>query len=386
MRDVDGESAVTPAAARVGEGVIVRPMTGVDEIVRPAGGGKVGTMNLAAAGRGTKGNKEMQRANTSRRAQAQGTSDVVAVRSVRSEASPERTVRAAAARYVRWLSSMHYADNTVSVRRQHLERLCAWLERRGVVELAQLSTHELAEYRAHLKQRGVSAGSAQSYLVTVRRLCRFLADAGELTEDVAADLDVPRRPRPLPRDVLSHEEAERVLWGIDASTPLGLRDRAMFEVLYSSGLRRAEVLALGVHDVDFAQLLVRVRGGKGGKDRVVPLGRRAAAWTWCWLVHGRPRVALRSTSLLFVSARGGALCERQLTKLGHDHIVRALGKERGSCHVFRHSAATVLLNAGADVRHVQELLGHDDIRTTQRYTHVAVRDLKAAHARFHPAA
>jgi integrase/recombinase XerD len=96
-------------------------------------------------------------------------------------------------------------------------------------------------------------------------------------------------------------------------------------------------------------------------------------------------VAAKSTTLLFTSARGGALCERQLTKLGHDHIVRALGKERGSCHVFRHSTATVMLSAGADVRHVQELLGHDDVRTTQRYTRVSVRELRRVHARCHPA-
>ena len=229
---------------------------------------------------------------------------------------------------------------------------------------------DLEEYRGVVRGR-VSSGSQHSYLTSVRHFFRWAFESGLIAENPAARLQVPRRRRGLPSG-LSHEEVCEVLEGIDVSSWLGVRDRAALELMYSSGLRRSEVLGLDIEDVGDGVVVVRC--GKGGRDRVCPVGERAMCWLRQYLSE-RPF----SSSAVFVSCRGGRLSARQLSKLA----ARYTGG-RGACHVLRHSVASELCRRGADVRQIQELLGHEDIRSTQIYTKVAVRDVRRMHEKFHP--
>jgi len=169
----------------------------------------------------------------------------------------------------------------------------------------------------------------------------------------------------------------------------GLRDRAILETLYSTGLRRAELARLAVHDVDFAGGALTVRKGKGGKDRVVPIGERALAWIEKYLADARPALARAGdeADTLFLSERGGKpLTVAYLSSMATRYVTRAGFGKSGSCHLFRHTCATLMLEGGADIRHVQEQLGHACLQTTQIYTHVSISRLKEVHAATHPAA
>ena len=172
----------------------------------------------------------------------------------------------------------------------------------------------------------------------------------------------------------------------DVSLPEGLRDRAMLELLYSTGLRRAELAGLLLFDVDATRGTVFVREGKGRKDRVVPVGERALAWTLKYLEEARPKLAgARDEGVLFLGDAGEGLHVDYLTQRVRQYVVAAGLEKPGACHLFRHSMATAMLEGGADVRFVQEMLGHVSLETTQLYTRVTVEKLKAVHAATHPA-
>jgi integrase/recombinase XerD len=207
-----------------------------------------------------------------------------------------------------------------------------------------------------------------------------------LETDPSAGLELPRRPYTLPLSVLSAREVEVVLRSAQPHTAVGLRDRAMLELFYSTGLRRAEVAHLGVGDVDTSRGVVLVRSGKGQRDRVTPIGRRAVRWVTRYLRRGRPRLLReQDPGVLFLTARGRGFALNRLSERVSGYLTRAGFPKRGSCHLFRHTAATLLLEGGADIREVQEILGHRNLTTTARYTHVSIRRLQVVHARAHPA-
>ena len=202
----------------------------------------------------------------------------------------------------------------------------------------------------------------------------------------AADVDPPRAPRRIPR-VLSVAEVERFLAAIDVTTPAGIRDRALFELVYSSGLRVSEAVALDRSRLYLEQACVRLLG-KGSRERIVPLGEPAVAWLGRYLSEARPRLRRRSTAAapatdaVFLNQRGGRLSRKGIWK--RFHAVSLAAGLQAKVHTLRHSFATHLLAGGADLRSVQELLGHADITTTQIYTHVEREDLRQQHRRFHP--
>jgi integrase/recombinase XerD len=207
-----------------------------------------------------------------------------------------------------------------------------------------------------------------------------------LVVNPAADMALPRLPKRLPRAVLSVSEAERVLAQPDLTTALGLRDRAILEVLYSTGLRRMELVGLDLPDIDAERAVVLVREGKGKKDRLVPIGARAIAWVHRYLDSVRPRlVRARDPAALFLSARGTRIRPTRLTERLHRYVVAAGVGKPGSVHIFRHTMATLMHDAGADIRDLQEILGHAQLSTTEIYTHVSIERLKAVHAQTHPA-
>ena len=197
---------------------------------------------------------------------------------------------------------------------------------------------------------------------------------------------MPKVIRNIARYVLSIEDVEKILNMPDISTLLGLRDRAILEVLYSSAIRRSELKRLLIYDMDTKQGTLLVREGKGRKDRIVPLGERACAWVKKYVNDVRPQlVAVRDEGFLFLTAHGDALTDDHLSGAVKDYIEQSGVHTKGSCHLFRHACATHMLENGADTRFIQALLGHSSLATTQVYTHVALTKLKEIHNATHPA-
>jgi integrase/recombinase XerD len=271
-----------------------------------------------------------------------------------------------------------------------LRAYVGWLDDRGTT-IAAVTEADLADYVAALRARGLAPASAKRALVAVRGLHRFLAEEQEGTVDPAAHLEVPKLPRGLPK-ALSEAEVTALLGAVEGDDPVARRDRAILEVLYGTGLRIGELVGLSLSDLDLDAGLVRAFG-KGAKERIVPLGSYATAALVAWLgPGGRPalepeRWARRGDAeALFLNTRGG-----RLSRQGAWAAVRAAGDRVGltgrlTPHVLRHSCATHLLDHGADIRIVQELLGHASISTTQVYTLVSGERLNAVYRAAHPRA
>ena len=205
--------------------------------------------------------------------------------------------------------------------------------------------------------------------------------------EAEAELELPRVPRWQPRSAMSVAEVEDVLARPNLDTPDGLRDRAILEVFYSTAIRASELAALQVFDLDVARGTLAVNAGKGGRSRVVPIAERAVAWCEKWMLDGRPALLVPpDDGRLFVNNRGGPLSAKTLTAIARRHLDAAGIIKPGACHLFRHTAATLKLEGGADIRFIQQLLGHAELTTTQLYTHVAITSLKAVHERCHPGA
>lgn len=277
--------------------------------------------------------------------------------------------------------------------RNDLERLVDWCSERGIEQPGEIGRPVLERYQRHLyyarKLNGqpLSAATQARVLARIKDWFRWLVKSGALASNPAADLDLPRVPRRQLPQVLSADEVETILAQPDVETALGLRDRALLEVLYATGIRRGEATRLSVFDVDHGRGTLFVRQGKGRKDRVVPVGERALAWLARYLDEVREGwLADPHQTALFLSQEGGAIGVERLSALVRGYVERAGIAKPGACHLFRHAAATAMLENGADIRFIQALLGHASLRTTQVYTHVSIEALKAVHAATHPGA
>jgi integrase/recombinase XerD len=281
------------------------------------------------------------------------------------------------------------SDNTVVAYRRDLAHYAAHLAELGVPTVTEVSRDDVEAFVVWMRTRrgptgeGYAPSTVARAVVAVRGLHRFLAREGATAEDVAADVDTPRTGRSLPK-ALPLADVERLLAAPTGEEPIGHRDRAMLELLYSSGLRISELVGMDVDDVDPVEQLVRVRG-KGDKQRLVPFGVDAADALDAWLVRGRPGLAAR-TPALFVNARGGRLTRQGVWKLVKRYAERVGLADSVSPHTLRHSFATHLVDGGADVRVVQELLGHASVTTTQVYTLVSGQRLRDVYDRAHPRA
>jgi len=266
--------------------------------------------------------------------------------------------------------------------RQTLEALGKWSAGEGH-GLADLGTDELSEFLTGRKRDGLAASSLRVATVHLKGFFRWLAGSGRLVADPAEPLLTPRPEMGLP-ETMHLREVERLLESIDAGQPLGRRDRAMLEVFYAAGLRLAELCGARLENLDADGGWLRVTG-KGEKTRIVPLGGRALETLDDYLRNERPKlVKKRTSSHLFLSVRGGSLSPDRVRQVVKRRAALA-GIERNVYpHLLRHSFATHLLEGGADLRVIQELLGHADISTTQIYTHVDGQRLKATHRKFHP--
>ncbi len=308
-------------------------------------------------------------------------------------ASDPDTLSYWAARFLDWLKTRNFSDRTVGSRDYQLGCFIAWSDARDVRRPVEVTRPILERYLRHLHHRRREDGrplsvSAQlSAMGAVRSFFRWLNKQNVLFWNPAADLDLPRAERRLPRAVLSVEEAEKVLAQADVRTAMGLRDRAMIEVLYSTGMRRTELAGLELFDVDADRGTVLIRLGKGKKDRMIPIGERALAWVERYVSEARSlHVVSSDEKALFLTAVGEAFIPESLTLLVARYVDAAELGKRGSCHLFRHTAATLMLENGAEIRFIQELLGHASIRTTEIYTQVSIRKLVQVHADTHPGA
>ncbi len=276
------------------------------------------------------------------------------------------------------------AENTVQAYTHHLHCFREFLHRCGISHPAKATMRQVEEFLEELAERGLSVASRAQYVAALRAFYRFLAFEEQLESDPTELLVLPRRRRPLP-EVLSIAEVERLLQQPDESTPRGLRDRAILEMLYSCGLRVSELCNLRLSDLLTTEELVRVRG-KGGRERLVPIGKVALEWVERYRSQARPLLQRRPTDILFLNVRGGRLSRMAIWKLIQWAAQRARIQRAIHPHTLRHSFATHLLEGGADLRAVQEMLGHANISTTQIYVHVDRLYLQEVHRTFHPRA
>jgi integrase/recombinase XerD len=277
------------------------------------------------------------------------------------------------------LAAARLAPRTVEAYRRDLAALGSWLGR----PLASTTTEELERWIAELRAKGLSPATIARRIASARSLFRHLVLIGAVSDNPAAEVELPRRIRRLPR-TLSPGEAERLIDAAAGTTPRALRDSALVELLYGAGLRVSEAVSLDRAGVDLDQRLVRTVG-KGGKERVVPVGRQAVDSLQRYLSRGRPHLDRRHRPELFLNAQGGGL-----TRAGAFLILRRLAAKAGlepgrvHPHLLRHSFATHLLEGGADLRSVQEMLGHADLSTTELYTHVTDRRRREMYFQAHP--
>lgn len=293
--------------------------------------------------------------------------------------------------YLTWLTvERGRSVNTLDAYRRDLTAYQAFLVRRGLV-VAQASESDLVDFMAMLRTRGLAAASTKRSMVAVRNLHRYLAVEADATVDPGMHVELPRPPESIPK-ALTEAEVESVLGQVHGVTAPDYRDRAILEVLYGTGVRISELCGLSLSDVDLDDAMARVVG-KGDKERLVPIGRMARQAIAEWLgPQGRPRLEPRKwrrrgdAEALFLNQRGGRLTRQGAWGVVRKHATSAGLAERVHPHVFRHSCATHMLDHGADIRTVQELLGHASLTTTQIYTKVSTDRLRSAYDLAHPRA
>ena len=295
----------------------------------------------------------------------------------------------------RWLAHLeakHYSPETVDSRRRYLRWFLIWCEERELTKPWEITRSILERYQRHLfhyrKANGepLAVSTQHLRLIPIGLWFRWMARQGTIPHNPASEMELPKLGLRLPKAILTAREAEIVIALPNIQTTFGLRDRAILETFYSTGIRRAELAHLHLQDVDAERGCVLIREGKGGKDRVIPIGERALAWVEAYCEKARPRLVKGlDDGTLFLTNRGGAFSKVRLTGMMLEYVNRADIGKKGSCHLFRHTAATLLLEGGMDIRYIQAMLGHAALSTTQIYTLVSVGKLKAFHAAAHPA-
>ena len=295
--------------------------------------------------------------------------------------------------FLSYLAVTGASERSVASRRIVLSAFLRWCHDRDLRRASEVTRPVLQAYQRHLfhhrKTDGEPIGlrSQATRLQAVRAFFRWLCREGHLPGNPAADLQLPRPGFRLPRAVLTLAEAEAVLARPDLETPLGLRDRALLELLFATGLRRAELSRLTLSDLDLAGGTLLVREGKGRKDRVVPMGERAASFVSAYLANARPHLVVPPDGgTLLLTATGHPFSPDTLTNLCRRYVDEAGIGKKGACHVFRHTMATLMLEGGADVRFIQQMLGHARLDTTALYASVSIHKLKQVHAATHPGA
>lgn len=296
-------------------------------------------------------------------------------------------------RFLEWGKVVEGVSLDTSKRRTSaLRRFIVWCEERGLYEPNQITLPILERYRHYLyyyrKSNGepLSAGSQNVLLSPLKSFFKWLVRQKYLASNPASELILPRKPKRLPGIVLHPEEIERLLNQPDLDSAEGIRDRTLLEVFYSTGMRRMELCQLELYDLDHRRQAVLIRGGKGNKDRMIPLGARALGWIDKYLNEARGALQTsQQQQRLFLNNEGNSFSRDSLSYLVRKRLDQAQIQHPGSCHLLRHACATHMLENGADTRYIQALLGHADLSSTQIYTQVSIEKLKTVHRLTHPA-
>jgi len=294
--------------------------------------------------------------------------------------------------YLDALEVRGFSPYTLRGLEHNLYLFLVWCEERAIARANDITRPMILRYQRwvfHYRQpsgKPLGVRAQQHRLHAVIGLFRWLTRENYLLYNPATEIELPKGEKRLPKNILSIEQAERVLQQPNIEELVGLRDRAVLEVLYSTGLRRMELCNLGVFDVDCERETLRVQLGKGRKDRMVPIGERAVRWVEKYLADVRARFAREpDNGRLFITHMGDPMGLNTMSQMVQEHV-RAAGIPSGSCHLFRHTVATLMLEGGADIRWVQAMLGHENIQSTELYTHVSIRKLKEIHSITHPGA
>lgn len=263
------------------------------------------------------------------------------------------------------MAARGYSQRTIGNRRHMLSFLVAWLAERGITRPAEVTRPVLESYQRHLFHYRKASGDPLSFrsqsqrLMAVRAFYKWAARQRHVLHNPASEIELPRAERRLPRPALTAAEAELVLARPGLDDPIGVRDRAILEVFYSTGIRRAELVHLAVTDIDHERQTLLVRQGKGRKDRLLPIGERALAWVRRYLAEVRPRLAAGDDDgTLFLTGNGEPFGLDALTRLASGYVKASGVPKDGACHLFRHTMATLMLEGGADIRYIQAMLGH----------------------------
>lgn len=293
--------------------------------------------------------------------------------------------------YLQHLTTHNYSPATVDRNELALRRFLGWTLERGIARADEITLPVIESYQAWLWRyrkadgKPMAVGTQISELIFVQGYFRWLVRQRVLLANPASEIELPRGETRLPPDALTLRQTGAILSVPDTTDPLGVRDRAMLELLYSTGLRRGELAALLVEDLNAERATLRVKKGKGNKERVVPVGTRALHWLARYLEEVRPRLIIRQeVREFFLSGLGTGFTPESLGKL-LVKIIRQADIAKGGPHLLRHTCATHLLEGGADLRHIQQLLGHAKADTTSLYAQVSITHLQAVHARCHPA-
>ena len=293
-----------------------------------------------------------------------------------------------------WLLVTGYSADTVRARRVAIRKFIGWCDERGLDDPREITRPMLERYQRYLfyyrKPEGRDCGAPLTismqyqYLAPLKTWFKWLSRSHHILANPAADLDLPKLPKRLPRSVPTVEEVEAILSEAEPDSAKGLRDRALLETLYATGLRRMELPGVSVYDIDLNRGVLWVRHGKGNRERVVPLGDRAIAWLDKYLIESRPQLLADDTIALFLTDYGEPVQPHYVA----DKVKRYMGfagvNKPGSTHLLRHACATHMLEGGADIRYIQEMLGHANLQTTEIYTHVSIDKLIAVHGATHP--
>jgi len=296
------------------------------------------------------------------------------------------------ARFTRWQAEKAYSHHTIGNRERSLRAFAAWAGERGLVSPQEITKPILERWQRHLylhrKADGqpLSVRSQIGHTEPLKALFKWLAKENYVLYNPASDLDLPRIGRRLPRNILTHAEVEQVMAVPNLKTAIGIRDRAMLETLYSTGVRRQELIDLKLYDLDAQRGVIMVREGKGKKDRMVPIGARALAWIDKYVEDVRPELTSGADDgTLFLAVTGQPFSSARLAEIVREAVNDSGIGKRGACHMFRHTMATLMLENGADIRFIQAILGHAELSTTEIYTQVSIKALKAVHTATHPA-
>jgi integrase/recombinase XerD len=308
-------------------------------------------------------------------------------------AAPTDRMHALVEHYIAWMGVQNFSPDTLHSNRVCIGYFLDWCRERSIEDVTEITRPVLERYQRALYCYRKKDGAPLTFRTQATRLrflkgwFRWLARQNYLLHNPASELLLPRLENRLPKYILSAEEAEQVLAQADIATPEGLRDRAILETFYATGMRRLEVVSLKLYDIDADRGTVMIRQGKGKKDRHIPIGERALAWLDKYIREARPELLVTSDDgTVFLSSQGGQMDRVYLTGLVRSYVRKAKIGKKGGCHLFRHTVATLMLENGADIRVIQEMLGHAKITTTELYTRVSINLLKQVYLATHPGA